>query len=69
VADMIREPPAAPVVKKTVPFANSTMMGQMEDRGRFPGAIKFAGDGSNPKELRRPGCEKSSISLFLPPFL
>lgn len=32
----------------------------MDDRGRFPGRMKFAGEGMKPNALEEPGIEKSS---------
>ena len=62
----MRDPPAAPVVKNTVELsANSAITGEMDESGRLPGAMKLAGEGSKPNEFRRPGWEKSSISLLL----
>jgi len=40
------------------------MMGVMEDRGRFPGCMKFAGAGGSCSGLFSVGVEKSSISLL-----
>lgn len=42
-----------------------TIAGVHEERGRFPGLMKFASEGIYPKELEEPGTEKSSISLFM----
>jgi hypothetical protein len=36
----------------------------MEDKGRFPGRMKFASDGASPKKFWVSGMEKSSISLL-----
>lgn len=35
------------------------MVGVIEDRGRFPGRMKFASDGTYPNALDEPGVEKS----------
>ena len=57
-------PPEAPTTKVTLPDASTTMVGQLEERGLFPGKIKLFGDGGKPKKLMSPGTEKSSITLF-----
>jgi hypothetical protein len=44
---------------------NSTIIGVMDERGRFPGAIKFEGEAMYPKALVVFGTEKSFISLFI----
>lgn len=41
------------------------MVGEMEDRGRFPGLMKLEADGTYPKALTVLGIEKSFISLFM----
>lgn len=41
------------------------MTGEIEDKGRFPGAMKLAGDAMYPIALEVPGMEKSFISLFI----
>ena len=46
------------------PWSSNTMVGVMEESGRFPGAMKLAGEGGTPKEFTIPGVEKSSISLL-----
>lgn len=56
---MIRLPPADPARKKSFPSGLVTIRGVMDDRGRFPGRIKFALDGRYPKEFDDPGVEKS----------
>jgi hypothetical protein len=45
VAVIIREPPAAPVTKYSVPLANSTIVGDIDERGLFPGLTKLEGLG------------------------
>jgi hypothetical protein len=40
------------------------MSGVMEDKGRFPGAMKLAGAGGSSSGERSSGTEKSSISLL-----
>ncbi len=54
-AVMILQAPAAPMVMKGLPSGFSTMLGLMEERGRFPGSGAFTLEGSE---------EKSSIWLF-----
>ena len=63
---MIRLPPADPVAKYSEPLErNSTMVGEMEERGLLPGRMKFAGEGMKPNALEEFGMEKSFISLFI----
>lgn len=45
---MILEPPDAPATIFTLPSLSVTMDGDMDDNGRLPGAMKFAGDGGYP---------------------
>lgn len=59
---MIREPPAAPITSLASPVGITMTAGHIEDSGRLPGTIKFAGDGGMPKMLVIFGEEKSSIS-------
>lgn len=40
-------------------------MGEIEERGRLPGRMKFEGEGTYPKALEELGIEKSFISLFM----
>lgn len=62
----MRLPPADPVTRKSVPLArNSTIVGEMDERGRLPGRIKFEGEGTKPNALDWLGMEKSFISLFM----
>ena len=59
---VILDPPAAPATIFGLPFLSMITAGHMEDRGRFPGLMKLAGDGGMPNELVMFGEEKSSIS-------
>ena len=61
---MIFVPPEAPTTRFTIPSELTTILGHMEDSGRFPGFIKLAGDAGTPKALTVFGVEKSSISLL-----
>ena len=62
---MIRGPPLAPAAATVAPAPGSTtMVGDMLDRGRFPGAGKFATEGASPYPFGAPGVLKSSISLL-----
>lgn len=61
---MIFEPPADPSTITTFLFSSKTIAGHIEERGRLPGRIKFAGDGNKWKPFFIPGDEKSSISPF-----
>ena len=62
---MIFEPPAAPVISLALLFSSSTIVGLMDDRGRFPGLMKLGAEGGRPNSLVTAGDEKSSISLFI----
>jgi hypothetical protein len=63
---IILDPPAAPTVKNSVSLlVCSTITGLIDEKGRFPGAIKFAGEGMKPNALVVFGIEKSFISLFI----
>ena len=42
-----------------------TISGEIDESGRAPGRMKFAGEGTNPKALDALGMEKSFISLFM----
>ena len=42
---IILDPPAAPATILTSPFSSVTMVGDIEDIGRFPGQMKLAGEG------------------------
>jgi len=43
---MIFDPPAEAITKRTSPEVEfSAMMGEIEDRGRFPGRMKLEGSG------------------------
>ena len=57
-------PPAAPTTILTSPSDDTIMLGHIEDKGRFHGAIKLAGDAGTPKKFVVFGVEKSSISLL-----
>lgn len=46
--DVILEPPADPLTKTASLFSSTRTNGHADDRGRFIGAIKLAGDGENP---------------------
>lgn len=39
---MIREPPEAPAIMITSPLLSVTTVGLIDDKGRFPGFMKFA---------------------------
>lgn len=58
---MILVPPEAPTTSLTCPSESATILGNMEDRGLFPGLMKFAADAGTPKWLVVFGVEKSSI--------
>lgn len=64
VAVVILVPPEAPTTNLTCPSESATILGHMEDRGRFPGLMKFAADAGTPKWLVVFGVEKSSIWLL-----
>lgn len=40
-------PPAAPITSRTAPLPSVTMVGLIEDMGRFCGAMEFPGDAGN----------------------
>ena len=42
-------PPDAPTTILTSPFDVTIILGHIEDKGRFQGAIKLAGDAGTPK--------------------
>lgn len=46
VAVMILEPPAAPITRLMVPSGFSTIVGEMELKGRLPGLMKLASEGT-----------------------
>jgi hypothetical protein len=52
-------PPAAPVANAKLPSSRTAMIGEIEDRGRFPGLIKLFGVGGYPNPLVVLGVEKS----------
>ena len=61
---IIVDPPGDPIIIKGLPFFK-TIVGVIEDKGRFPGSIALALLPTNPNALGTPGFdEKSSISLF-----
>lgn len=50
VAVVILVPPAAPMTKRARPVVELTItVGVIDDMGLFPGLMKFAGLGGNPK--------------------
>ena len=61
---MILEPPADPVAVTNSPVTRSSAMEEdIDDWGRFPGKMKFAGEGAKPNEFDDPGpieCEPTS---------
>ncbi|CAI8350573.1 MAG: Uncharacterised protein [Porticoccaceae bacterium UBA1117] len=58
-------PPGLPVASIGFPSSPNTIVGVIDDKGRFPGSIELAMPPINPKPLGVPGlAEKSSISLF-----
>ena len=63
---IILEPPAPPVTSLTFPSLSVTIVGDIEDRGRFPGSIQlFWLEGAvhaSSVQLGLFGLEKSSIS-------
>jgi len=63
-AEEILVPPAAPTTKTASPSELTTINGLIDDRGIFPGAMKFSGEGGISKALVILGAEKSSISSF-----
>ena len=65
-AVMMREPPQPPTSIMTEPSGSSTMVGDMDDSMRFPGAIALASHWTRPNMFAVPGwAAKSSISLFM----
>ena len=60
----MRVPPAAPVARRTFPASSRTRVGQVDDIGLLPGAMKLLGEAGTPYEFTVPGVEKSSISLL-----
>jgi hypothetical protein len=61
-AEEILVPPEAPKTKIASPAEFTTIKGLIEERGIFPGTMKFSGDGGTPNALVIFGAEKSSIS-------
>jgi len=49
VAVRILVPPEAPTTIRTSPLASTTIVGVIEERDRFPGAILLASEGGSPK--------------------
>lgn len=47
-AVVILVPPALPITSLTSPLQSTTIVGHIEERGRFLGAIKLAGDEVTP---------------------
>ena len=61
---MMRGPPLAPTTILRAPFESMSMVGDMLERGFFPGRMKLAVEGSSPYVLACCAVEKSSMSLF-----
>ncbi len=61
---MMRGPPLAPTTILRAPFESTSMVGDMLERGFFPGRMKLAVEGSSPYVLACCAVEKSSMSLF-----
>ena len=61
---MIRGPPEAPVINLTFDSLSVIIIGLIDDRGRFLGAMKFSLEAVIPWLLVVFGVEKSSISSF-----
>ena len=47
----MRVPPEAPKMRTASPFSSMTTVGDMEERGRFPGLAKLALEGSTSYKL------------------
>jgi hypothetical protein len=62
--DMMVLPPQPPITSLTSSFSSKTMIGDMDDIGRLPGAMKFAALGLMDQILDLSPIEKSSISLL-----
>ena len=63
---VILEPPAAPVTNISDLLSLSrTIVGHIDERGLFPGLMKFEAEGGRPNSFVTSGEEKSSISLFI----
>ena len=60
----MRVPPGAPVARRTFPASSRIRVGQVDDIGLLPGAMKLVGEAGTPYEFTVPGVEKSSISLL-----
>ena len=62
---MIVLPPGLPVANVGLPSVLNTIVGVIEDKGRFPGSIALATPPISPKPFGEPTfAEKSSISLL-----
>ena len=61
--EIILAPPEAPNTSLTRLLLSTTIIGDMEESGRLPGAIKFASLGAYPNMLFKPGVLKSFIVL------
>ena len=57
-------PPAAPIIKRTLPFVSVTMVGDIDDWARFFGSIKFPGDAGKSKRFFNDGTAKSFIPVL-----
>jgi hypothetical protein len=69
-AEVILVPPEAPTTKIASPSEFTTITGLIEERGIFPGTMKFSGEGGTPNAFVIFGAEKSSmISLRMIPVL
>lgn len=51
VAVIIRLPPSVPVIKSREPSGRVTIAGVIDDKGLFPGRMKFASEGMYPNSL------------------
>lgn len=63
-AVVIFVPPEAPTTNLTSPLSSTIILGLMDDRALFPGAIALLGEPGKPKKFLNPGLEKSSIPLL-----
>ena len=61
---MILGPPEAPKTNLTLLFLSVTIIGVIEDWGRFNGVMKLTSEAAIPYEFVVFGVEKSSISSF-----
>ena len=63
---MIVGPPAAPTTSSTWPEGSRTIVGDIELRGRLPGATAFCSPSTRPNAFGLPGATaRSSISSFM----